>query len=183
MRFAGLTALCLMSLALPLALAGCGGDPDEKAQLCPKPYLLPDAAAFTHYDGHGTDIPNLVLSVKITDVHGACTGILGQKQEGAHAHVVMLVGRGPANGSREADIGYSVGVMRQGEILDERSLTQHVVFPPNVDRVEVTGQEIPFLFPTGKSVSGPDYHIYFWLNLSPEDIALNRSKLAAGQTP
>jgi hypothetical protein len=183
MRFAGLTAICLLTLTTPLILGGCDGDPDEKAQLCPKPYLLPDASSFTHYDGHGTDIANLVLTAKLTDVHGACSGVLGKKQEGAHAHVVMLVGRGPADTSREADIGYSVGVMRQGEILDEHSYTQHVVFPPNVDRVEVTGQEIPFVFPTGKKLSGPDYHFYFWLNISPEDLAANRAKLAAGQTP
>jgi hypothetical protein len=45
-----------------------------------------------------------------------------------------------------------------------------------VDTVQVTGQEIPFLFPTGKSLTGPNYHLYFWLDLTPADLAANRAK-------
>jgi len=163
-------------VALSLALSGCGGDPEEQAMQCPKPYLLPDASAATHYDGRGTDISDLVLSAKLTDVHGACVGTMGKREETAHAHVVMLVTRGPASKSNEADIPYSVGVMRNGEVLDEAHYSQHVVFPSNVDSVQVTGQEVKFVLPTGKKLSGPDYHVYFWLNLTPEEVAANRLK-------
>jgi hypothetical protein len=183
MRFFSLTKpslpLHVLTLAAPLvaslALAGCtGGDPDERAAQCPKPYLLPDAAAFTHYDGRGTDMSNLVLSARLVDVKGACSGVMGKAEEGAHAHVVMLLTRGPAATGSEVDVPYSVGVMRNGRVLDEHSFVQHVVFPPNVDTVQATGAEIPFLFPAGKSVSGDSYHLYFWLNLTPEDLAANR---------
>ncbi len=143
---------------------------------CPKPFLLPDASAATHYDGRGTDISDLVLSAKLTDVHGACVGTMGKREETAHAHVVMLVTRGPASKSNKADIPYSVGVMRNGEVLDEAHYSQHVVFPSNVDSVQVTGQEVKFVLPTGKKLSGPDYHVYFWLNLTPEEVAANRLK-------
>jgi hypothetical protein len=162
--------------ALVLALAGCQGDPNETAAQCPKPYLLPDASSFTHYDGRGTDIANLVLTARLTDVRGACSGAMGKKEEGAHAHVVMLVSRGPAAQGNTADIPYSVGVMRNGEVLDEHGYTQHVVFPSNVDTVQVTGQEVSFLFPTGKNLSGPNYHLYFWLDLTPGEIAANRQR-------
>jgi hypothetical protein len=175
MRFSRLVvpfALC----ALAASLGGCQGDPDETAMQCPKPYLLPDASAAAHYDGHGTDIANLVLSARLTDVHGACVGTMGKKAEQAHAHVVMLVSRGPSAPSNEADIPYSVGVMRGGEVLDEAHYSQHVVFPSNVDTVQVTGQEVKFVLPTGKKLSGPDYHFYFWLNLSPQEIEANRAK-------
>jgi hypothetical protein len=175
MRYAGLKFSCAALLAA-LALGGCQGDPNETAMSCPKPYLLPDASAFTHYDGRGHDISNLVLSARLTDVRGACVGRLGKLQEGAHAHVVMLVSRGPAAQGNDATISYSVGVMRDGEVLDEHSYSQHVVFPSNVDTVQVTGQEIPFVLPTSKRVAGPDYHLYFWLDLTPEDLAANRAK-------
>jgi hypothetical protein len=66
--------------------------------------------------------------------------------------------------------------MRDGEVLDEHSYSQHVVFPSNVDTVQVTGQEIPFVLPTSKHMAGPDYHLYFWLDLTPEDLAANRAK-------
>jgi hypothetical protein len=164
--------LCVISAAL----GGCQGDPEETAMQCPKPYLLPDASAATHYDGRGTDISDLVLSARLTDVHGACVGTMGKKAEAAHAHVVMLVTRGPAAHTNEADIPYSVGVMRAGRVLDEASYVQHVVFPSNVDSVQVTGQEVKFVLPTGKTVSGPDYHFYFWLNLTPAEVAANRMK-------
>lgn len=161
--------------ALAIALCGCNGDPNETAMSCPKPYLLPDASSFTHYDGRGRDIADVVLTARLTDVQGACSGRLGKLQEGAHVHVVMLVTRGPAAQGNDAAISYSVGVMRDGEILDEHSYTQHVVFPSNVDTVQVTGQEIPFVLQTSKHVAGPDYHLYFWLDLSPDDLAANRS--------
>jgi hypothetical protein len=65
--------------------------------------------------------------------------------------------------------------MRDGEVLDEHSYQQHIVFPSNVGTVQVTGQEIPFLFPTAKSLTGPNYHLYFWLDLTPADLAANRA--------
>jgi hypothetical protein len=169
-------ALCALPLALALALAGCQGDPNEEAMQCPKPYLLPDASSATHYDGRGTDISDLVLSAKLTDVHGACVGKMGKREETAHAHVVMLVTRGPQSKSNEADIPYSVGVVRAGDVLDEAHYVQHVVFPSNVDSVEVTGQEVKFVLPTARKISGSDYHFYFWLNLTPEEVESNRLK-------
>jgi hypothetical protein len=177
MRDACVKLTCLAgAAALALSLGGCNADPNETAMQCPKPYLLPDASAFTHYDGRGTDLSNLVLTARLTDVRGACSGVMGKKQEGAHAHVVMLVTRGPAAQGNEADVAYSVGVMRDGEVLDEHSYHQHIVFPSNVDTVQATGQEIPFLFPTGKSLTGPNYHLYFWLDLTQADLAANRAK-------
>ena len=159
---------------LALALAGCDLNPDEEAVQCPKPYILPDAAHLARYDGRGTDVADLVLGARLTDVRGACSGKLGTKQEGARAHVVMVVTRGPAATGRSADIAYKVGVVRNNQILDEQDYVQHVTFPSNVNTLEVTGQEIPFVLPTGKGVTGPNYHLYFWLDLTPAEVAANR---------
>ncbi len=161
-------------LATAMAVGACGGDPDETAVQCPKPYLLPDASSFTRYNGRGTDIADLVLRAKLIDVKGSCAGKIGVKQERARAHVVMLVTRGPAAQSNAADISYSVGVIRNGQVLDEHSYVQHLVFPPNVDSVEATGQDIGFVLPTDKLNGGASYHLYFWLNLSPAELAANR---------
>jgi hypothetical protein len=163
-------------LAGALALAGCGGDPNEEAAECPKPYLLPDAASLSRYNGQGTDLADLVLNVRLTDVKGACVGKMGVRQEGAHAHLVMVVSRGPASRGNEVDIPYGIGVVRNGRILDEHDYVQPVVFPPNVDTVQVTGQEVNFLFPTARNVTGPSYHIYFFLKLTPEELEANRRK-------
>jgi hypothetical protein len=163
-------------LAASLAITGCHADPNEEAAQCPKPYLLPDADTLVRYRGSDPDLSDLILKVKLTDVQGACSGKIGTKLEGAHAHVVMVATRGPAATSAEVDIPYGVGVMHAGEILGEEHYVQHVVFPPNVDAVEVSGQEVKFSLPTSKSVSGPSYHIYFWLQLTPEELAANRHR-------
>ncbi len=169
MRYPVPTALSLAAL-----LSACGSDPNETAVQCPKPYVLPDAATLSRYRGAGRDLSDLVLSVKLTDVRGACSGALGTKLEGAHSHVVMVVTRGPASTAPDADIPYGLGVLRNGQVLDEARYVQHVVFPPNVDTVQVTGQEVKMKLPTAKGVTGPSYHLYFWLQLTPEQLAANR---------
>ena len=163
-----------LGLAACLALPACGSDPEETAVQCPKPYLLPDATALSRYRGAGHDLSDLVLSVRLTDVRGACAGTLGTRLEGAHAHVVLVVTRGPAATAPNADVTYGVGVMRNGRILDAARYVQHVTFPPNVNTVQVTGQEVQMKLPTAKGVTGPSYHLYFWLQLTPEQLAANR---------
>jgi hypothetical protein len=64
--------------------------------------------------------------------------------------------------------------MRGADIIAERSLTQHVVFPPNVTTLQVTGEEVPMLLPLTKDVTGPSYSLFFWLDLTPAEVAANR---------
>ena len=166
----------LLAAACLFCLAACDTNPDETAVQCPERYLLPDATTLTRYRGAGRDLSDLILTARLVDVRGACAGTQGVRSEGVHAHVVMVVSRGPAATSSEADIPYGLGVVRQGQILDEARYVQHVVFPPNVNTVQVAGQEVQMKLPTAKKVSGPDYHLYFWLQLSPEELAENRRR-------
>ena len=163
-------------LAAMLCLAACDGNPDETAVQCPQGYRLPDASTLSLYRGTGRDLSDLILTARLVDATGGCAGVLGTKLEGVHAHVVMVVSRGPAANSAEADIPYGVGVVRNGQILDDARYVQHVVFPPNVNTVQVSGQEVRMKLPTAKKVSGSDYHLYFWLQLSAEQLAENRGR-------
>lgn len=164
----------LSAVFLALAATGCHGDPNEEAVQCPQAYVLPEAAHLSRFNGRGTDISDLVLGARLTDVQGACAGKLGVRVEGAHAHAVMVVTLGPAATSRAADIAYKLGVVRDGQVLDEHAYVQHVNFPQNVDTLEVTGQEIALDLPTSKGVSGPNYHLYFMLDLTPAELAANQ---------
>ena len=165
------------SLAL-LALAGCHDDPNEEAAQCPRAHLLQDYSRQVRYDGRGSDLSDLMLSVRLSDVQGACSGKLGTRLEGAHAHVVMVVTRGPAATSANADITYRVGVVRAKQILDAKTYTQHVKFPPNVTTLQVIGREIPMELPTAKGVSGQNYDLYFGLQLTPQEVDANRRNSA-----
>ena len=164
-------ACCLLAAGL---LAGCNGDPEEKAPQCPVASLLPDAGLLTRYSERGTDLSDLVLTVRLQDIKGGC-GALGAKHESAHAHAQMVVTRGPAAQGNTADFPYSAGVVRNGQILDKRDYVEHVVFPPNVNTVVVDGQEVGFDFPILKGVSGPSYRVYFFLRLSEAELARNRA--------
>ena len=163
-----------------LALAGCTPDPEERAPACPKALLRPDASSFTRYDGNGTDLRNLVLSARLTDVEGACKGLLGHSGLTAHAHLLMQLTRGPAAHSNEVDIPYVVAVMKGDHVLDWREKVQHVVFPPNVDTVKVTGDDVYFNFPTRRGLGGDQYGIFMLLQLTPAELAANQAALAAG---
>jgi hypothetical protein len=173
-------AVVLMPLAL-LALAGCQSDPDEKAPQCPVALTRPDAASVVRYDGGGRDLTNLVLSAKLEAVKGACKGQIGHKVITAHAHAEFLMTRGPAAKSPATEIQYVVSVLKNDNILEKKLYTQHVVFPPNVDTVKVTGDEIQFSFPTQRGLSGPSYKIYFVLQLSPDELAANQKALEGRQ--
>jgi hypothetical protein len=170
MRFPAFTLLGLIGAGL---LAGCVADPDEKAPECPNAFLRPDASTVTRYDGRGTDLTNLVLSGRLQDVQGTCKGVIGGKQEKAKAHVDMILTRGPAAQGREVDVPYVVAVTRGGQVLEKQLKTQHVVFPPNVDTVQVTGDDVTFLFPTPHFMSGKNYSIYFLFELTQAELEAN----------
>jgi hypothetical protein len=171
---AGRAALALAAL---LAASGCQNDPDEKAPQCPTALFPPDAATITRYDGKGTDLTNLVLSGRMLDVKGACKGQIGHKVLKARAHVEMQLTRGPAFTGRDIDVRYNVAVVKNGQPLEKQALVQHVTFPPNVDSVQVTGQEVKFTFPTDRGLNGPSYTIYFLFELTPEELQANQAAL------
>jgi hypothetical protein len=72
-----------------------------------------------------------------------------------------------------------VAVVKDDQVLDRREYTQHVVFPPNVDTVQVTGNELNFEFPVRRGLGGQNYRIYVLFALSPEELAANQRALQA----
>lgn len=164
----------LVLTASAMALAGCQNDPDEKAPRCPVFLTRPDADHVSRYDGLGRDLGHLVLSVRIVDTPGACSGQIGHSEITAHAHALLLVTRGPAARSREADVQYNIAVLRDQTLLQEKTYVQHVVFPPNVDTVQVQGEEVNYLFPTRRGLTGPNYHVYTVLQLTPAELEANQ---------
>lgn len=171
-------AAAFVGLAL-LALAACTPDPEEKAPQCPVAIAPTDAATLTRYDGRGTDLTNLVLSGRVLDLKAACRGLLGHNTLKAQTQLQMVLTRGPAATGRDVDVPYVVAVMKDGALLERREYSQHVTFPPNVDTVQVTGQEVNLAFPTDRGLTGPNYTIYFVFELTPAELAANQRALAA----
>lgn len=157
-----------------LGLAACTNDPEQQAPQCPKVSLVPDGASLTRYRGTGRDLTDLVLSAKLVDVNGFCRGQRGKPTLLTQARLTMLLRRGPAADGREADIPFGVGVVKDGQILDVAERSEHVVFPPNTDTVQLTADPVSFTIPTKGEEIGPQFHIYFWLKLTPDELAANR---------
>jgi hypothetical protein len=178
---ASLPLVLLTCLAFCLTLGACTPDPEEKAPQCPIALLRPDASTLNRYDGHGTDLTNLVLSGRLLNINGRCEGLLGKNTLKARAQAEMVLTRGPAAIGREVDVPYIIAVTRNDQpnnpVLDHREYTQHVVFPPNVDTVRVTGSEVWFNFPTRRGLGGQNYTIYLLFALSPEELAANQKAL------
>ena len=165
-----------------LALAGCDPNPEEAAPQCPIPAILPDAATFAVYSPRGHDLTDLVLSGRMLHIAGACRGIQGGHHLRAEAHVEMVVTRGPAATTRVTDVPYFVGVVENGAVVEApRRLAARVTFPPNTDSVAVRGETVHFNFTLPKGVSGPNYHLYFGFQLTPDQLAENRRRLATSQ--
>ena len=55
-------------------------------------------------------------------------------------------------------------------MLQKQEMVQHVVFPPNVDSVQVSGQSVDMEFPTDRGLTGQNYTIYFVFELSPAEL-------------
>ncbi len=172
-------AAALLLLAGLAILGACTPDPDEQAPQCPLAYLRPDAATLTRYDGRGTDLTNLVLSGRLLNINGACKGLLGHRKLTAHAQVQMVLTRGPAAKDRTFDVPYNIAIVRAGQVLQKQELIQRVVFPQNVDTVQVSGQDVDLAFPTDRGLTGQNYTIYFVFELSPGELAANQRALSA----
>ena len=93
------------------------------------------------------------------------------------SHAEMVLTRGPAAHGREFDVPYIVAVTKKGVLQQKQELIQHVVFPSNVDTVDVTGEDVNMVFPTERGLTGPNYTVYYLFELSPAELAANQRAL------
>jgi hypothetical protein len=160
-------------------LAACTPDVDQFAPACPQAGILPGGGDLTRWRGNGRDITDQVLQARVTGVKGEC----GRGSEGrlrATVSVQMTLNRGPAAPGRTADVTYFVAVAEGGQILDKQDYPLHVQFPPNTDRVDVTGDDVTLLLPVSQKKSGAAYTVWAGFQLTPQELQGN---LAARQPP
>jgi hypothetical protein len=173
LRKAGLPILAVPALAAAL-LAGCGRNASEKfAPACPVLKLLPDAADLVRTRGQGTDITDLVVRGRITNVPAHCKDG-GRGAVAADMQVGFDITRGPAGNDSSITLPYLVTIMLGDRILDQKPFTVTATFPPNVDQVNVTGDTIDLDFPVSPDRQASDYTIYVSFRLTQAELAANR---------
>lgn len=170
-----LLPLCLLA---PLGglLAGCGPGRNQFAPLCPAPRLVPALADVTRYrDGRATgDLTDLVLQARVVSVKGSCKAGSDTDQVAGTVQIGITVQRGPAMVGREADIPVFLAVTLGDEVRDKQIFPVHVVFPPNVDRMTLTSQDISLDIPVTDKVSGASYGLIAGFQLTPGELDANR---------
>ncbi len=170
--------LSFSALPLLLALSGCGGDNASNAALlppCPRPVLLDDAADLTQFRPTGRDITDMVLNARITGLNGACKPG-GRSQLATSVTVNFQANRGPAARGRTAGFTYFLAVMKGDQVLDKKIYPVQVEFPPNTESVDVSGKEVDLALPTPPGTSGAAYRLVVGFQLTPDELAYNRSR-------
>ncbi len=163
-----------------LALSGCGGSQDQAgpkfAPPCPQPVLIRSAEDVTLYNGAGRDLTDMVLDGRITGLHGSCQLADRSGQLDVSVQVEMELARGPAAPTRALDVPYFIAATEGEQILGKQVLAEHVVFPPNVDRVRATTGTVTLHLPISPQKSGAAYAINVGFQLTPEELQQNRTR-------
>lgn len=160
-----------------LLLAGCGGGGGSAdfAPACPEAAIVRDGGDLRRYRGAGQDLTDLVLEGRITGLNGRC-GRGGTDAVLATISVGIELTRGPAAPGRTAELAYFVAVSQGERILDKRVFPLAAAFPPNTDRVRLTGDDVELRLPAPGGGDASAYRIQVGLQLTPEELELNRRR-------
>lgn len=165
-----------MGMVPLLALAGCGSAPqDAFAPACPGAAIIRDAADLSRTRGGQRDLIDTELEGRITGINGNC------KRDGADTVVTTIqVGieltRGPAAPGREARVAYFVAVLDGESILDKQVFPLRAEFPPNADRLRFAGDDVELRLKVQPNKTAAAYRIEVGFQLTPEELAANRSR-------
>jgi len=180
-RGGGRATLGLAAAAL-VALAGCGGgDQPTLPATCPRVGILADAADLTRFrPGAGQDLSAMVVDARITGFQARCD----YTRRGRALEMILTVQfaaeRGPAAaGTRTADLPYFVTVVSADEtqvIAPPQHFSTRIVFPTNVSRARANGQELSIIIPLGGERQLGEQAVLIALQLTPEELALNRRR-------
>ena len=172
-------SISLLAGCCVLALTGCGGANNEKfAPQCPQPSIPRDFSDLRRYRGAGRDIVDSVLEGRVSGVSGSCT------RDGPDVVVTTVavgieLARGPASNGRTAEVGYFVAVSDGDRILDKQVFRLRAEFPPNTDRLRLTGDEVQLRLPVSDKKTSASYRISVGFELTPPELAVNRARGSA----
>jgi hypothetical protein len=162
-------------------LAGCSwfGGGDKKADSgCPTTFIAPDLDALTLMrPGGGTTPADIRFGVKLFSANSTCTG----EKVGIRTDTSMsfVVARNDPD-LKQGQFTYFVAVAdAQQNVLAKQDFTLQVEFGPRQNQIRIS-DEISEHLPVRDAASARNYSIVVGLQLTPEQLELNRKR---GQTP
>lgn len=170
------------ALALSLAVGGCSATVSDIGLFssdpppCPSSGTLVDAATLTEFAGRSTSTSNVRYNAEITRSAFDCS-VSGNAVDGRVAMVgeVSLGRRGRAG---EISLPIFVAVtLRDQEVVSKRFDTIELTVGRGQQRVTFEKEISDFRFNLGAGHKTSDYEILVGFNLTPEQVAYNRSQL------
>ncbi len=170
-------------LALPLALAACGGGNDRTsadAAPCPRIAILADGADLTRFrPGAGRDLTAQVLDARIAGFDARCD-YASRDRRALDVRVTprFQAERGPAFEGRSAELPWFVAMTDASDstLLERVAATTPVSFPPNIPTATATGRAVRLTVPVDGEVRARDYILRLSFQLTPEELELNRTR-------
>jgi hypothetical protein len=173
----------LPALALPMALAACGG-PRQPAPVggapCPRIAILADGADLTRYrEGAGRDLTAMVVDARVTGFEARCD-FAGSDRGVLDVRIVprFEAERGPAATARSVDLPWFVALSTadDSDVLARIAGTTRIAFAANVPRGQGAGQPVLLSMPLTGGRRATDYVVRVSFQLTPEELALNRQR-------
>ena len=160
-------------------LAGCNPARDAFPPVCPKPGLPAETGDISAYrvgttGGHLTD---LVYSGRMMGIQGQCKLDPDNKYKlRTTVQFAIELTRGPALQGRQVAVPVYLAVTEGTQILDKRIIVLRAVFPPNVDRTNITTGELELTLPISPTMSGAAYSILAGFQLTPQQLQATRAR-------
>ena len=174
-----LAVAAALAALLPAACGGgtSGGTPLPVA--CPRPGILADGADLTRWQpGPVQDLTTLVFDARLTGLNGTCRPGRGDRSLEVALTPSFSVERGPAGGgARAAELPWFVAVVGPGdEVLQRRTFVERLAFNRGETRAAGEGEPVRLSLPVGEERRATDYRVFVSIELTPEDVAVNRRR-------
>lgn len=158
--------------AAAVSVIACG---ERREAACPEGSILPGAASVTRFrDGPGRDLTDVVSSAEVVDIATTCR--YDRRGVTVSLQVAIAATRGPADRSRQARYDYFVAITDpEGRIVAKEVFPVQFEFPEGQARTG-TVDEIEPRIPLSDPRIAPDYRIHVGFQLTPEELAWNRSR-------
>lgn len=160
-------------LASLLVLSACSREKPEAN--CPRGLIPADSASITRFrDGPGRDLTDVVAEGEIADMLIQCK--YDKRSVTVDLQIAIAGDRGPADRSRAAEFDYWIAILDpQQNVVTKQLAKVRFQFTDNRTRLGQILSDFEPYIPLADLKQGPEYQIVVGFQLTPEELAWNRS--------
>lgn len=163
-------------LASVLLIAACSREKPQAA--CPRGVIPANSASVTRFrDGPGRDLTDVVAEGEIVNILVQCK--YDKRAVTVDLQIAIAGDRGPADRSRVAEFEYWIAIVDpQQNVVTKQPARVRFQFTDNRTRLGQVLNEFEPYIPLADLKQGPEYQVIVGFQLTPEELAWNRSQKA-----